>query len=225
MTRGLLRITLLVLATMALSSPALALGPVDGEVTALYWMSKTEVETSEDVEGEEEDSEDVGGRAELWFMKKFGVSAAMYGIDPEGTLEGTDIDQRQLDVKWRLISPTENNFLAIGAGWQQIDFSGDIDDETSGPRLVVEGRLGLVGILYAYGRGAYLPDLDDFTIDDVPLTDGSGHEIEAGVQLKPFPFIQVFAGWRQTGMTFDTPLGDELEIDSSGPVAGVGINF
>lgn len=205
----------LILGLLLASSPALSLGPVDGEVTALYWRSTTEVD---DVR---EDSPAVGGRAELWFFKKLGVSGTQLTAELEGTLDGTDLRYRNLDVKWRVFSPTENNFLALGLGWQEIDESGDA---TSGPRAMVEGRVGLVGFLYVYGRGAYLANLDDWQLTGVPLTDGTGHELEAGVQLKPFPFLQLFAGYRRGSVTFDGPAGD-VDVATDGALIGIGVNF
>lgn len=202
----------------ATASPALALGPVDGEVTALYWLSTTQIGSSE------EDSPDAGGRAELWFVKKIGISAALVRTDPEGALEGTDLEYRNLDLKWRVLSPTENNFLALGVGWQQLELANGDSVDTSGPRAVLEGRVSLVGVLYAYGRAAYLPDLDDWRIGLVTLTNGKGHEIEGGVQLKPAPFLQFFAGYRRNEATFDGLLG-EVEVSTDGIVAGAGVNF
>jgi hypothetical protein len=169
------------------------------------------------------DSSSVGGRAEVWFVKKVGVSAALFRPSPD---EGNDIDYLNLDVKWRLLSPTENNFLAVGAGWQKIDISGDEDVDSSGVRLVAEGRVGLVGIVYAYGRVAYLPSLDDIDAGGTPLTDGSGTEYEAGVQLKPMPFVQFFLGYRshEDSWTLGED-GPDVDIKTDGFVLGAGVNF
>lgn len=220
MTRTLRLLALGTVLAVAPHAPAWALGPVDGEVTALYWLSDTEVgDTSES-------SSALGGRAELWFVKKLGVSAGLYRPSPEGSLEGTDFDYKNLDIKWRLLSPTENNFLAVGAGWQKIDFDDNgVEADTSGPRLVAEGRVGLVNILYFYGRGAYLPDLDDMEVGLVTFTDGKGHELEFGLQVKPMPFVQFFAGYRIQEESFDGPLGFDIDLKHDGIVVGAGINF
>jgi hypothetical protein len=218
--RPLRLLALLTVLAAAPSLPVWALGPVDGEVTALYWLSDTEVG---DVS---ESSSAVSGRAELWFVKKFGVSAALYQPDPEDSLEGTDFDYKNIDFKWRLLSPTENNFLAIGAGWQQADYDDNgVEADTSGPRLVAEGRVGIVGMLYFYGRGAYLPDLDDMEVGLVTFTDGKGHELEFGVQLKPMPFVQFFGGYRTQEESFEGPFGNDIDLKHDGFVVGAGFNF
>ena len=214
---------LLALATVLAAAPhvpAWALGPVDGEVTVLYWNSDT------DAFGASESSSAVGGRAELWFIKKLGVSAGIYRPEPDGSLDGLEFDYKNLDVKWRLISPTENNFLAVGAGWQLVDIDfGGFDTDTSGLRLVAEGRVGLVNILYLYGRAAYLPSLDDLDTGLITLTDGKGKEFEFGLQLKPMPFIQFFAGFRSHEDNFEGPFGADVDFKHDGIVAGAGVNF
>lgn len=197
------------LATFVLAAaPAAAMGPVDGEVTVMYWLSETEVDDG--VTSASVDSEDIGFRGELWFAKKIGVSVAMFGAD----LEDTDLslDYNNLDVKWRLFSPTENNFFAVGAGWQEIDAG---DGKADGFRVVAEGRVAIVGIVYFYGRGAYAPSLDAEG-EDADMT-----ELEAGVMLKPAPFLQLFAGYRMNETSFDA--GGDLTTD--GFVVGAGINF
>lgn len=187
---------------------AVAMGPVDGEVTAMYWMSETEVDVG--FGSASEDSEDIGFRGELWFMKKLGVSVALFSAD----LEDSDatIDYNNLDVKWRVLSPTENNFLAVGAGWQQIDLDGD---DADGFRVVVEGRVAIVGIVYFYGRGAHAPELDADGID------GDMTELEAGVMVKPAPFLQLFGGYRSNDMSFD----GGIDLTTDGFVIGAGVNF
>ena len=191
-------------------APSLAAGPVDGEVTAMYWISDTKFEVS----GEGSDSvgsEAIGFRAELWFIEKLGVSAGLFAADLEDTDE--TIDYNNLDVKWRLISPTENNFLAVGAGWQQIDVGGE---DTGGVRLVADGRVALVGFLYFYGRAAYVPSLSD--VGDV--SGGSMTELEFGLMIKPAPFLQLFAGYRSDDVSFDG-----VDWTTDGFLAGVGVNF
>jgi hypothetical protein len=217
--KGTLR--LLALATLVLlgsSLPARALGPVDLEVTALFWNSDTEVL------GVSESSGEVGGRAEIWF-KKLGASAALFRPRPEGALSDLDFDYTNLDVKWKLISPTENNFIALGAGYQNVDVTaGGLSDDSTGPRLVAEGRVGLTAILYFYGRGAYMPDLSDLEEGTVTLTNGSGFEYEFGLQVKPFPFLQLFGGFRSHKNEYDVPLGT-TEFKHDGIVVGGGVNF
>jgi hypothetical protein len=198
--------------------PAFALGPVDGEVSALYWGSKTEIATLDEGSGAP------GGRADLWFFDRWGASAAMFEPSPEGDLAGSDIGYANVDLKWRFLSATRNNFLAIGAGWERFTLDGLAEGESDGVRVVAEGRVGIVKVLYFYGRAAYLPSLSDLDTGTVVLTDGSGSEGEVGLQLKPWPFVQFFAGWRQNKTEFRSVAGD-LSFENKGPVVGMGVNF
>jgi hypothetical protein len=203
------RIAVLVAATLGLAiTPAAAMGPVDGEISILYWLSETELDDGGSTVTE--DSDDIGFRGELWFVKKFGASVGLFSADLADSNE--TVDYNNLDVKWRLLSPTENNFLAVGAGWQEIDTDGG---DADGFRLVVEGRVAIVGILYFYGRGAHAPSLDADGID------GDMTELEAGVMLKPAPFLQLFAGYRSNDVSFD----GGFDWTTDGFVAGAGINF
>lgn len=213
------------LATAAASS-ALAAGPVSGEVTALYWASNTTIADSES-----EHSYDAAARAELWFVKKFGLAAAWYRPQPENA-PAVGVESMQyanLDLKWRFLSPTKNNFLALGAGWQQVDVSGGYafagDESTSGPRILVEGRACFVKVLYGYARGAWLPTLADWTSSAAgDLRDGDGYEAEAGLQIKPTAFIQIFLAYRMSHTSFVGAAGS-VDFDHDGPVVGFGVNF
>jgi hypothetical protein len=216
--KGTLRLLVLAVIVLGASVPVRALGPLDVEVTALFWNSDTEVL------GVSESSGEVGARAEVWF-KRLGASAAYFQPKPEGLLSDLDFEYTNLDVKWKFIAPTENNFFALGAGYQSVDLAGGgFDDDSTGARLVAEGRVGLTGILYFYGRGAYMPELSDIETGTVSLTNGSGFEYEFGLQLKPFPFLQLFGGFRSHKNEYDVPLGT-TEFKHDGIVVGGGVNF
>jgi hypothetical protein len=206
---GRILVAAVVVAGLAMG-PSLAAGPVDGEITAVYWLSDTKFDLA-GLDSGSEKSEAIGFRAELWFVKKLGVSAGLFPAELADSDE--TIDYNNLDVKWRLLSPTENNFLAIGAGWQQIDVD---SEDTGGVRVVLDGRVALVGFLYFYGRAAYVPSLSD--VGD--LRGGSMTELEAGLMIKPAPFIQLFAGYRSNDVGFDG-----VDWTTDGAVAGVGVNF
>lgn len=199
------------------SSPTRALGPVDVEVTALYWMSDSELG------GVSEDSKGPGVRGELW-IKRLGFAAHSYKLDPDTLFDGESLTSTAADVKFRLISVAENSFLAAGVGYGTMDLSGPGSGETSGLRLVAEGRIGLVGILYGYGRAAYLPSLDDWEVEGATLTDGDGREVELGVMVQPFPFLQLFGGYRNAEASFDLA-GAAVDLKSDGIVVGVGVKF
>jgi len=212
---------LLALATVAVLGsrlPAFALGPLDVAVTAYFWNADTEVLDQTEASG------DVGGRAEVWF-KRIGGTAELFRLRPEGSLSDLDFDYGSLDVKWKLLDLTENNFLAVGAGYEKVDLKGStIDDNSSGPRVMAEGRVGLTSILWFYGQLAYMPDLSDLHAGAVTFTNGSAFEYEFGLQLKPFPFLQLFGGYRMHKDEYDVPLGTGT-IKHDGILVGAGVNF
>jgi len=212
---------LLALATVAVLGsrlPAFALGPVDLAVTAYYWNADSEVLN------QKESSGDVGGRAELWF-KRIGATGEYFRLSPGGSLSDLDFTYASLDVEWKLLDLTENNFLAVGAGYEKMDLKGNtIDDNSSGPRVMAEGRVGLTSILWFYGRAAYMPDMSDLDAGTVQFTNGSAFEYEFGLQLKPFPFLQLYGGYRQHKDDFDVPLGTTT-IKHDGILVGAGVNF
>ena len=90
--------------------------------------------------------------------------------------------------------------------------------------VMAEGRVGLTSILWFYGRGAYMPDLSDLDAGAVQFTNGSAFEYEFGLQVKPFPFLQLFGGFRSHKDEFDVPLGT-AEIKHDGILVGAGVNF
>jgi hypothetical protein len=131
---------------------------------------------------------------------------------------------------WRAFSPTENNYLAIGAGWQEIDLDLlGLGGDTSGVRLAVEGRIALGGLFYVYGQGYYLPSLDDaepalpgFS----PMRNMDGHMLEAGISWKMAPFMSMRAGYRQHNLDFTTMVLD-VEVDGEAETSGflTGLTF
>ena len=212
---------LLALATVAVLGsrlPAFALGPLDVAVTAYFWNANTEVLDQSEASG------DVGGRAEVWF-KRIGATAELFRLRPEDSLSDLDFDYASLDVKWKLLDLTENNFLAVGAGYEKLDLKGSlIDDNSSGPRVMAEGRVGLTSILWFYGQAAYMPDLSDLHAGAVTFTNGTAFEYEFGLQLKPFPFLQLFGGYRMHKDEYDVTAGTGT-IKHDGILVGAGVNF
>lgn len=203
------------------AAPAAALGPLDGEIGAVYWANDF------DVNNVSSDSGAPGFRGELWMSKKYGVRAGMYSSDYDD-FGGGSSDYTSVDLMWKPISPTENNFVAFGLGWQQTDFSDlGFADDTSGMRLAGEGRVGLGGLFHAYLQAAFIPKLDD--VADVngtnpPFEDLESTEYEVGVSWKAAPFVSVKAGWRETSVDF-TQGGFDGSAESSGFLVGLGFHF
>jgi len=182
-----------------LSGPSYAAGPIDGEVSAVWWANSYD----SDVQGSEASGSAgaAGLRAQLWMLNRYGLVANRFGSSPDET-DGADYTS--VDFMWRALSPTENNFVAVGVGWQQMEIAG-LDQDTSGARLSVEGRFGLLGALYGYGHGAYLPALDDSDAEDPLLgryADMDSYEYELGVAWHAMPFVNVHAGYRVNNTSF-----------------------
>jgi len=218
------------------SGPALALGPVDGEVGAVWWANEYDV--SGDGGSITSDADAPGFRAELWFLQRYGVRAERYASEPDlALLDGADTSYTSLDFRWRALSLTENNYLALGVGWQQMSLDTiGLDGDTSGVRLGVDGRVALPGLFYVYGQGAYLPSLDDAPAIDPAMgrfEDLDGWEYEAGVAWNMAPFVSLRAGYRAQQLNFsqtgieglapDTVYGGEA--NSEGFLLGLGIRF
>lgn len=212
--------------------PALAAGPVDGEVGAVWWANDFDSEL-----GAASTSADAGApgfRAEVWFLNNFGVRGATHGSDPD--VSGADSSQfTSVDVLWRPFSPTENSFVALGAGWQEMDLDTiGLGDTASGARVSAEGRVGVGGLVYLYGQGSYMPSLGDGNAIDPSIgvfKDMEGQELELGVTWNMMPFVALRAAYRAAELDyvltdFD-PVGTRIEgkAESTGIVAGVSVTF
>jgi hypothetical protein len=226
---------ILSLFVLGAAAPALAIGPVDGEIGAVWWANDFEV--TEGGVGASASGDAPGYRVELWLFKRFGLEAAAYSSDL-GSIGADSSDYMNVDLLWRPISPTTNNFLAIGAGWQTMDLGTlGLDGDTSGPRAVVEGRIGLVGPVYFYGLACYLPALDDARASDPAVgefKDLHGYQVDAGVAWTILPFVSLRAGYRSQSVDYTrsgfVPLPGEPsqvdgQVDSKGYIAGLSFRF
>ncbi|MEA3291983.1 MAG: hypothetical protein U9Q71_06765 [Pseudomonadota bacterium] len=200
---------------LCLSGTAMALGPVDGEVGLQWWNTQFDADI---LDGEL----DVGtwsGFGELWLDQKWGLRGAFYQSD----LEHEDLDNEQrfnIDLKRRLLSPTDNTFLALGAGWESIDLSSG--GRSDGVRLVLEGRVGLAGFVYLYGQNAWIPWLSESD----GLSDLSGNEFEVGIGFEPLPFLSLRAGYRDFRLDYDYDTRDGSESSrSKGLLLGAGVHW
>lgn len=204
---------------LPLCGPVLAAGPIDGEVSAVWWAN--DFDTKSETASTSTDAGAPGLRAEMWMFNRYGLRASQFGSDPDGS-DGADYTS--VDVMWRALSPTENNFLAVGLGWQQMDVDG-LDEATSGARVTVEGRVSLMGMLYAYGHGSYLPSLSDTDAADPQqgeFRDLDGYEYELGVAWNAMPFMDVHAGYRVNNMSFTQEAVAPLSGPPGGPILPIG---
>ena len=191
-----------------------AVGPVDVELGALYWGASTHEGLAN------EDSGARGGFGNLWIKNSFGVGASRYDVRPEGSLAGTDTDFTTVDVRWRWLSASRNNFVALGLGAERV---GLVDDATTAPRVSVEGRVS-VKVVYFFARGAYLPTMGSMSVAGVPYDGRTGLELEGGLAVKPAPFIHIYAEYKSNTIDLTGPSGD-VSLKSSGPAAGLVFSF
>jgi opacity protein-like surface antigen len=219
----------IVLIAVLLSTPVLALGPVDGEIGAVWWAN--EFDSDGGAANVSSDAGAPGFFAQLWFFDRFGLKASQYTSDLDDV--GADsADYTSVDAMWRPFSPSENNFIALGLGWEEMDLASiGLDGDTSGARVTVEGRIA-VAVVYFYGQGSYLPKLDDTPATvaaDGVFEDLSSLELEAGVAWKVAPFIGLRGGYRSQKVDFTRipEIGPELEgeVDSNGFFAGLNFRF
>ncbi len=213
---------------------AWAMGPVDGEIGAVYWANDFD---SRGVASFSSGANAPGFRAELWLFQRYGLRAGQYRSDVDDFSLDT-ADYTSLDFMWRAFSPTENNFFALGVGWQEMDLGTiGLSGETSGARISAEGRIGVAALVYLYGQASYLPELDD---TDAAVTalgrfeSLSGHEYELGVSWKMAPFVSLRAGYRSQNVEFTQTRLDPLlgfgtemdgEVESGGFLAGLSLRF
>jgi hypothetical protein len=192
MIEGAMRPILCALVCALVCAPAMAVGPVEGEVGAVWWSSDTETTSTAG------DSSTGGGtpgvRGDLWILNRYGVRAGQYRSD-----DGGAVDHTSIDVLWRAFAPTANNFLAVGLGWQELQLGGAVaGGDTSGVRLSLEGHVGFTDLIQAYGQGAWLPSLADTAGPTGALEQLDGYEYEVGVAWGAAPFLSVRAGWRES---------------------------
>jgi hypothetical protein len=210
------RVILGLLALFWLPLAAPAAGPVDGEATVNWWANDFDA----DVAGGDVDAGAFGGQVQLWWNEKWGLQGSLYRSDLADSGGGNDIDYLSLDLKQRLLSFTEHNYLAAGVGYERLDMSAN--GNTQGLRLLVEGRLGLAGAVYAYGHTAWIPVFEDTDSRE----DLDALEFEAGIGVSPLPFVTLSAGWRKFALDFtDSATDSGRSTSSSGPVFEAGVKW
>ena len=203
--------------------PASAIGPVDVEVGAMYWDADTELEVVNVGSGSESASSPALF-GNVWMKNALGFGVSRYSASPEGSLEGADTDYTAVDAKWRFMNATRNNFVAVGAGMEQVGFA---DDSSIAPRLLVEGRVS-VKMVYFYGNIAYLPSIGDMTIEGTTVDGKDGMEMEAGVGFRPIPLLSINLSYKANQMDLEgTGLSEGLDVnvDNSGPMLGLVFTF
>ncbi|MFT5112253.1 MAG: opacity protein-like surface antigen [Parasphingorhabdus sp.] len=200
---------------LGIVADSFALGPLDGEVGVFWWSNQT------DSNGFDEDFLDnatLSGFAEAWWNQKWGVKGSLHRSDMK-SIGLDDTDHFSIDLKRRFFSLTDNSFMALGAGWEEIDLGNGIGS-SSGPRLTAEGRVGLGGVFSFYGQTSWLPDLGDAG----NRSNLEGREIEAGLSFDPAPFMSLRLGYRRFRLDFDNG-GANDTAESDGFILGAGIRW
>lgn len=158
-------------------------------------------------------------RAEVWMAERWGLSGSLYRVEPaENAADGSD--HVSVDLKRRVFSTTDSKFLAVGLGWENIDF--ESGDSSGGMRLTVEGRFRLLGSMYLYGQSAWLPSLEDVA----GRSELQGSELQAGLAFQPAEVFSLQAGYRRFRLDYiDEETGAEDFAKSGGFVLGGGFHW
>lgn len=223
--KGTWKILIAGLLAMAVAAPAAA--AVDGEVELRYWQN--DVKLGGDGSDESAGAPGAGLRAEIALIKRLAFAFEYFELTGEDEFDGTDITEWNLDAKWRIVAPSENTFFALGLGYGtfEVGDSGESFD-SDGFRIVADGRFGFIGILYVYGRLAYMPSLSDLTIDGFTFAEGdNAYNFEIGLGIEPIPILSLWVGYRMDEYKFKEPGGGSgrLSLENSGAFLGAGIHF
>jgi hypothetical protein len=205
--RASLLLTLGALLGISLSPAALALGPLDAEAGVVWWHH----DIDNDIVGNT-GADAPGAYAEIWWAKGWGIEGNYFESDPDRGGFSKTVDM-SLDLKRRIISPTDSNFIAFGAGWKDTELLGG--SSADGVRLTVDARVGL-GILFAYGQAAWMPDMGNAGV----YRNIEGTEYHVGVSFTPFPFLNLRLGYRS--VEYDFTGGSQT---SDGYLLGGAIHF
>lgn len=182
-----------------------ALGPVDGEIGVALW--------AEDLDT------DVGFiHGEGWLGDKWGIRGAWFSSG----LESEELSDNRVnaEIRWRLLSLSDNNFVALGSGVERVELNNGSD--SSGIRVSAEGRFGIPGPIFFYGRLAWVPASQDAG----NLTDVSAREFDAGIHVTPFPFMSLRFGYHDYQLDYhDRDLRQTESSNMSGFYLGAGIHW
>ena len=185
----------------------------DGEIGLLMWTNQAETESDDLL-----DNGTLNGFAEAWWSRNWGVRGSLYRSELTGA--GIDnSDHYSVDLKRRFYSLSNNSFVALGAGWEEIELGSGLGS-SSGPRLIAEGRFGLGGAMSFYGQTSWMPDLDDTAAH----SNLEGRGFEAGLSFEPAPSMSLRLGYRRFRLDFDHGNGSD-SAESDGFILGAGFHW
>ena len=160
----------------------------------------------------------IKGFAELHWNSKWSVRGRIQSVDAYD-LGYSDSEHMSVDLKRRFFSLSEKNYVALGAGWEEITL--DDTDTYSGLRLSAEGQLELGDDLSVYGQTSWLPELDD-AISGANL---EGRAFEAGFNFAPAPSLSVRFGYRRFRLDVGDHTGSGQTRESDGFIFGAGYHW
>jgi len=201
--------------SLIISGPkSLALGDFDGEVGGFWWLVD-----SEDLLDTSLNTQATGGYANVWWRQTWGIQSALYRVDKEKVDMAPD-QQLVVDLERRLLSATDNSYLAAGLGWEANRFGEE--GSASGPRVLADARFGLLGALYVYGKAGWAPDLKSLG----QRRDISSISVETGLVLDPLPFLSLRAAYRYHIIDYtEAATSTDLRESSYGILFGGGVHW
>lgn len=205
---------LILIVGLLVALPARALGPIDGEAGMLTWVVDTDNYTDASI-----DTASIGGYAELWLDQRWGFRTALYRVSEDAVSMAPD-EQTVVDLKYRLVSPTDNTYVALGLGWEQDRFG--TEGDTSAARVLIDSRIGVLGALYLYGEAGWAPQMGDLGLRE----DLSSISVETGLVLDPLPFVSLRLAWRYHITDYTGSItGTSMRETSYGVILGGGIHW
>jgi hypothetical protein len=232
--KGCLRSLVVAMSLLFLAGPALALGPVDVELSAAYW------DGLQDFNFLPEGGVDHVGDGDVLFAGM--VSLGKWSLDitqartelGAGEFVGSARSNEFLivDFRRRIAEFSEGNYFAIGVGWQQIDVTYDElggTADSSGLRLSAELRTSLAGIVQGYGEFGFFPSMDDLSGGPGLMAEGvEGYDYEIGVLLRLSPFLKLKVGYRIESIEADGGIDNPVpwaSWETSGMLYGLSASF
>ena len=153
-----------------------------------------------------------------WIGDKWGVRGSWFDSDLEGEAF-SDQSRLSLVLRRRLISVSDNNFIAVGGGFEHIELENG--DSSDGLRVSLEGRFGLPGSVFLFGRAAWIPILEDAgNFEDVSAT-----EVDAGIHITPIPFVSLRLGYLKYELDYDDVSSQSTGSKTSGFYLGAGFHW
>jgi hypothetical protein len=197
----------------ALASTCFAAGDSSQDLTIPVWSS--DIQSSASFPG----TISQFSLGQGWLNNKWSGQNSLYQTNNLDK-DTADTSQWTIDFKRRLLSATENTYLAMGLGWNDIEIMEG--ESSSGMRFVAEGRVGIYGPAYLFGQAALSPWMTDFRNNIDPF----GKELELGLAVNPLPAMSFKAGYRSYWLdSSDSSVEPTLQRQTDGFYIGGGLHW